>query len=110
MRPLALRNYVRIARAKIALDQPVYAHWGITHRCGLTCKMCGIWRYGNKKEELDLDQVAVIARNMREIGVAQVALGGGEPLEREDLPEIVKIFVGEGLNIRVSTAASTPVP
>ena len=29
---------------------PVYAHFGITHRCNLTCKMCGIWR-GTEDEE-----------------------------------------------------------
>jgi MoaA/NifB/PqqE/SkfB family radical SAM enzyme len=40
---------------------PVYAHFGITHRCNLTCKMCGIWRYGNKKEELNLDEIGQIA-------------------------------------------------
>ena len=38
--------------AAITRDVPVYAHFGVTHRCNLTCKMCGIWRYGNAKEEL----------------------------------------------------------
>ena len=40
-----LNNYLRIARAAVGRDLPVYAHFGVTHRCNLTCKMCGIWRY-----------------------------------------------------------------
>ena len=49
-----LRQYKQIAQAAISRNVPVYAHFGVTHRCNLTCKMCGIWRYGNAKEELFL--------------------------------------------------------
>ena len=49
---LTAENYKRIAMGALTRKVPVYAHFGITHRCNLTCKMCGIWRYGNKKEEL----------------------------------------------------------
>ena len=48
-------HYARIGKAFLTRKVPVYAHYGITHRCDLTCKMCGIWRYGNRKEELELD-------------------------------------------------------
>ena len=49
---------LRVAEAFVTRRVPVYAHYGITHRCNLTCKMCGIWRYGNRKEELSLPQIA----------------------------------------------------
>ncbi|MBT7760362.1 MAG: hypothetical protein HN732_23735 [Rhodospirillaceae bacterium] len=54
------RNYARILAAAATRKLPVYAHYGITHRCNLTCKMCGIWRYGKKDEELTLDQVDLL--------------------------------------------------
>jgi MoaA/NifB/PqqE/SkfB family radical SAM enzyme len=109
--PMRPRHYLRVARAFVRKDAPVYAHWGVTHRCGLTCKMCGIWRYGNKKEELGLDEVRIIADNMSKLGVAQVSLGGGEPFEREDLAEIVKIFIERKVNLRVlSNGVTTPWP
>src|SRR5262249_52585950 len=101
------RNLIRIAHAKVTHDVPVYAHFGITDRCGLTCKMCGIWRYGNKKEELDLDQITMVAGRMARLGVAQVAIGGGEPFEREDLPEVCKAFIDAGINLRVLTNGVT---
>jgi MoaA/NifB/PqqE/SkfB family radical SAM enzyme len=105
------RQQLRIARSAVLRDRPVYAHWGITHRCGLTCKMCGIWRYGNREEELELDQIDVMAQRMARLGVAHVAIGGGEPFEREDLAEVVALFVAQGIKPRVLTnGVTTPRP
>ena len=70
-----VRNYARIARAALTRRVPVYAHFGITHRCNLTCKMCGIWRYGNEKEELGVDEIAFMADRMARQGVVQVSVG-----------------------------------
>ena len=98
-----LNNYLRIARAAVGRDLPVYAHFGVTHRCNLTCKMCGIWRYGNAKEELSIPEVAEVAARMNRLGVAQVSIGGGEPFARDDLEELVQCFIDEGLNTRVLT-------
>ena len=82
---------------------PVYAHFGITHRCNLTCKMCGIWRYGNEKEELSLDECREIAARMRRLGVVQCSIGGGEPFAHQKVEEIAKFFVDEGINLRLLT-------
>ncbi len=93
----------RIARAALRRRVPVYAHWGVTHRCNLTCRMCGIWRYGDQKEELDLKQVELMGARMRRLGVVQLSLGGGEPFVRDDLEELVRILLDQGLNLRVLT-------
>ncbi len=98
-----LRNYARIAEAAITRRVPVYAHFGITHRCNLTCKMCGIWRYGNKKEELSIEQIKEMAARMYRLGVVQISIGGGEPFAYEELEEAAKCFVDAGLNTRVLT-------
>lgn len=97
------RGYTRIAEAFVTRKVPVYAHYGITHRCNLTCKMCGIWRYGNKKEELSLEQIAQAAERMARLGVVQVSIGGGEPFSSEHLEEAARCFVQAGLNVRVLT-------
>lgn len=96
----------RVARAALTRRVPVYAHWGVTHRCDLTCRMCGIWRYGNKAEELTLDQVRELAPRLRRLGVIQLSLGGGEPFVRDDLEELVAILTRAGLNVRVLTNAA----
>lgn len=99
----SIRNYARIAQAAVTRDVPVYAHYGITHRCNLTCKMCGIWRYGNEREELSLDEIQLMADRMRRLGVVQLSIGGGEPYAVAHLEEAAKIFVDAGLNLRVLT-------
>jgi MoaA/NifB/PqqE/SkfB family radical SAM enzyme len=76
---LALGQKARIGRAFLTRKVPVYAHYGITHRCNLTCKMCGIWRYGNRKEELSLPEIGQMAQRMGRLGVVQCSIGGGEP-------------------------------
>ncbi|MFM7200098.1 MAG: radical SAM protein [Myxococcota bacterium] len=102
---LSARRYGRLARGALLHDQPVYAHFGITHRCDITCRMCGIWKYGNEDEELGLPQIARMADVLQELGVAQLAIGGGEPFTRRDLAEVVALFKSRNLSVRVVTNA-----
>lgn len=98
-------KYTRVLRTAALKDRPVYAHWGITHRCDITCRMCGIWKHGNEDEELTLAEVATLANVLRDLGVIQVSIGGGEPFCRQDLPEVIHILQSRGLNVRVLTNA-----
>lgn len=100
---LSLPGMARVAQAFVTKKVPVYAHYGITHRCNLTCKMCGIWRYGNRKEELELPQIAEMAQRMKRMGVVQLSIGGGEPFACDYLEDAAKLFVDAGLNVRVLT-------
>jgi MoaA/NifB/PqqE/SkfB family radical SAM enzyme len=100
---LKIPGYARIAEAFVTRRVPVYAHYGITHRCNLTCKMCGIWRYGNRKEELELHEIEDMAAKMARLGVVQLSIGGGEPYACDYLEEAAKRFVDVGLNVRVLT-------
>lgn len=100
---LKVRQYARVLQAFATRQVPVYAHFGITHRCNLTCKMCGIWRYGNRKEELEIPEIKQMAQRMRRLGVVQVSIGGGEPYACDYLEDAAKCFVDEGLNVRVLT-------
>ncbi len=97
------RNYARIAQAAVTRRVPVYAHWGITHRCNLTCKMCGIWRYGDENEELAVAEIQQMAEKMARLGVVQLSIGGGEPFASKHLEAAVEAFLGQGLNLRVLT-------
>jgi MoaA/NifB/PqqE/SkfB family radical SAM enzyme len=100
---LSLEDYKRLALGALTRKVPVYAHFGITHRCNLTCKMCGIWRYGNEKEELSLEEIKEVAARMRRLGVVQVAIGGGEPFAVDHVEEAASYFVNEGINLRLLT-------
>ncbi len=97
------RRALRVLRATLPGSGPVYAHVGVTHRCDLTCTMCAIWKEGNKSTEQSPAAHARIGAALRDEGVLVVSLGGGEPLVREDLPEIVAAYARCGLDVRVLT-------
>jgi len=95
-----------LTKATLTRRQPIYVIYEVTDRCNLKCKMCSIWRRANRAEELNLDQIEVLASRLRDIGVVVVSLSGGEPFMREDLPEIARIFKRKGLITRLMTNAA----
>lgn len=69
--------------------------------------MCNIVRSNREYKELSLDDIRKIVKNLVKIRAGVVLLTGGEPFLREDLHEIVKIFIENGLNVRLQTAGLT---
>ena len=96
-------RYISCARALLTRNLPIYVHYGVTHRCNLSCRMCGLWKIGNKDTELTLPQIQQLAKNLGQLGTTAISLGGGEPFLRPDLPEIITAFRDNGLEVRVLT-------
>lgn len=96
-------NKFTLLNALLTKNVPIYVHYGVTHRCNLRCRTCGIWKTGDKAKELDAGQIDTMAEILKKIGVQVISIGGGEPLLREDLPEVVRSFVGRGISVRVLT-------
>ncbi|MBN2433803.1 MAG: radical SAM protein, partial [Spirochaetes bacterium] len=94
MRFLSLSKYLLIT--KYALSNyvnreniyPFYASFKITHKCGLRCKFCNVW----KENTLDLSTQGVcqVLHQLGQSSIAVVSLEGGDPLMRKDLGEILK--------------------
>lgn len=69
----------------------------------MACEQCNI-NYANADvAEVSIEQIRMIAKNLRRIGVSIVLLIGGEPFMRRDLPEIVRVFSSEGIHVRMQT-------
>lgn len=96
-------RYLSCAKAVLTRRLPIYVHYGITHRCNLNCRMCGLWKLGDQKTELTLPQIQQLAKNLGKLGTAAISLGGGEPFLRPDLPEIITAFRDQGIEVRVLT-------
>jgi MoaA/NifB/PqqE/SkfB family radical SAM enzyme len=76
-------NYVR--------KKPVWCMWQVTYRCNFRCSFCDYWKYEvDRADELTPELFAVGAKKLKEVGTMMVSLAGGEPLLRDDLPEIVR--------------------
>lgn len=94
-----------LTKALISKKVPVYAHYGITHRCNLQCRMCSLWSTKDKGEELDIAGIRKMAEVFREMGVQVLSIGGGEPFMRPDLPQAVAAFSHKGISVRVLSNA-----
>ncbi len=69
------------ASAHITLDTIVF---GITKKCGYQCEHCFEWDALNKPETLGREDLLSIIWSFQDIGITQVQLSGGEPLNRLD--------------------------
>lgn len=103
----SLTTKFSIIKALITKQSPFYIQFFINSRCNLKCKMCNIVKSNKEYKEVSLDDIRKIVKNLVKIGAGVVLLTGGEPFLREDLPEIVKIFIENGLNVRLQTAGLT---
>ncbi|NIO20615.1 MAG: radical SAM protein [Candidatus Aenigmarchaeota archaeon] len=92
-----------ILKGMLTKKTPIYVQFAVTKKCNLKCEMCGIVKSWKNERDLDLDDIKRIANVLSELNTGVVILTGGEPFLREDLPEIVKIFRKEGLNVRLQT-------
>lgn len=68
----------------------------VTKRCNMRCKHCFI-DFSSKDDELTLQDFKSIAEKLSNL--IWLDIGGGEPLMREDLKEIVSLFRFEELSI-----------
>ncbi len=76
----------------------------VTPRCNLECRFCyNVWKSGGYSSpvELTLEKIALLADSIEAAHPVSVALTGGEPLLREDLSLIAKLFRSRGIKVGV---------
>ncbi len=78
---------------------PIYVDWAITSMCNLNCRHC----VGMEEGELTHDEAIRIAKDIIGLSPRWVILEGGEPLLRDDLPQIGRMFHKEGIDVFVIT-------
>jgi MoaA/NifB/PqqE/SkfB family radical SAM enzyme len=87
--------------------------WGyliffVTNRCNAKCKHCFYWKNLNKKDGLGLKEIEEISKKLGRVHV--LLLSGGEPVLREDLFEIVSIFIENNSTKVVSIPTNALLP
>jgi len=63
----------------------------ITSVCNLTCEHCFYWRSLNRRDDLSVDEIFALARELGR--VENLNLGGGEPFLRSEFAEICRFFI-----------------
>ncbi|PIE64657.1 MAG: hypothetical protein CSA26_07160 [Desulfobacterales bacterium] len=69
--------------------RPVWCSWQLTDKCNYRCKFCSVWKKGLNTRQMSLDEIRQAAGRIASIGPMMVSMTGGEPLMREDLPQII---------------------
>ena len=78
--------------------------WNMTRRCNLKCIHCySSSRNIRYRNELTTDEGKKLISDLAAFGSPVILFSGGEPLMREDLPELVKFAVERGIRAVIST-------
>ncbi|MCE0493775.1 radical SAM protein [Vibrio salinus] len=86
----------------LSLNFPIFVKWYITGRCSLRCKHCYLTNY-NEEKEVNLETIEKIVSYLSNKGVKHICILGGEPTEREDLNEIIKICYKNNIVNKIAT-------
>ena len=74
-------------------------HWCVTGRCNLKCKHCYMesptGRYGN----LPFSVMAGLVDQFERANVLEISLTGGEPFQRRDLLDIIRLLAEKRINL-----------
>ena len=94
-----MTNELRFANT-IVRRKPFQCLLQVTNRCNMKCEFCDFWpNYVSRKDELSVADYDKLSRELRDYGSLLVSIEGGEPLVREDLGDIIKLFARHHLPI-----------
>jgi MoaA/NifB/PqqE/SkfB family radical SAM enzyme len=78
-----------IAARSLVSGKPHHAQWFITRKCNYKCLDCNIWGE-QEKEELSTEEIKRGMDALKNAGIVELVLSGGNPLLREDIGEIIE--------------------
>ncbi len=85
-------------------EVPVLVQWMATLKCNLSCRHCLSVSLENGFSDMPLHTVKELIDEITEMGVEEFLVTGGEPLVRDDLPEIIDYLGFRGQNWTLNTA------
>ncbi len=97
--------------AKIKPIRPTVLIYNCTFVCDARCEMCHNWKRGDRKSDLSLEQLDRVMAHPFWGAIENLNISGGEPTTRNDLPEMVELFVRRLPRLRklgINTTGLTP--
>ena len=82
----------------------------VTYRCNMRCKMCGIWKQNRLDPGMSLKELSRILSDLLFSKLEYININGGEPNLRDDLSEIVELFIDKFPNLKTITINSNGLP
>ncbi|SHI95466.1 12,18-didecarboxysiroheme deacetylase [Desulfatibacillum alkenivorans DSM 16219] len=89
---------------QFSIDKKPVVVWNATRRCNLKCVHCYAHATAGKAPvEMTTEQGKELIKDLAEFGSPVMLFSGGEPLMREDLPELADFAVQNGMRAVIST-------
>ncbi|MFP3951670.1 MAG: radical SAM protein [Candidatus Bathyarchaeia archaeon] len=85
------------------LSAPETVHLSLTSRCNMDCAFC---YEDHGRDEMETEQILGLIDELSSMGVFQLAIGGGEPLLRADLLEVIRHCNRRGIVPNLTTNGS----
>lgn len=85
------------------LYSPITVYFEVTYACNLRCIHCYASAGKPLENELSFNEISKLIDELVAMKVFYVALGGGEPLLREDIVKIVNSMVSKGIHVSLAT-------
>jgi len=86
---LSSQKFFGVLKRSLTPNRPYHAQWLLTRRCNYRCRGCSVWREKHFSQEVSTDEVKKGLDVLRDLGVIEIVLSGGNPLLRDDIGEII---------------------
>ena len=101
--------YYYAMKEHVRLDAPTIVGLDITSKCNLHCKHC----FQNERvipNELTSIEWKKVISDLKNMGVYQIYIMGGEPFIKEDIFEILEYVKNAGMTLSINTNATLISP
>ena len=85
----SIRKAATVAARSLVPRKPHHAQWMITRKCNYRCRGCNVWKEQDQRE-LSTEEIKRGLDILKDLGIVEIVLSGGDPLLREDADEIIE--------------------
>ena len=107
-------NYYQRLKLSSLLNRPLVTPLSatiyVTTRCQSRCKYCFAWSTSEANQEPALSTIACILKELKQLKIGSVTIGGGEPLLRNDLEDIIALSTKENIKSTILTSGTLLSP
>lgn len=83
-----VKKAAKVAARSLVRGKPHHAQWLITRKCNYKCLGCNVWKEQDKNE-LSTEEIKRGMDILKDAGIVELVLSGGDPLLRSDIGEII---------------------
>ncbi len=83
-----VKKAAKVAARSLVHGKPHHAQWLITRKCNYKCLGCNVWKEQDKNE-LTTEEIKRGMDILKDAGIVELVLSGGDPLLRSDIGEII---------------------